>query len=138
MKRIFELIEGIQGVAGKLRALKVDEIEKNRDFSDISFTGFRYVEAIALLESTTLVALAEHLNLSKPTVTVMAAKLVESGFVEKRKSNTDARQQYLFLTSKGEALIQKHKELFQKYASEVADRLSEEELTTLISLLKKM
>jgi DNA-binding MarR family transcriptional regulator len=138
MERIFDLIEGIQGVAAKLRSLKVEEIEKNKDFSDISFTGFRYIEAIELLEGPTLVVLAEHLKLSKPTVTVMVSKLVEGGFVVKQKSNTDARQQYLFLTRKGKSLIRKHQELFETYASEVANRLSEDELITLISLLKKM
>ena len=52
-------------------------------------------------EKYTMKKLADKINRTKPTVTVLIEKLVEYGFVEKEKSYTDSRVTYIKLTKKG-------------------------------------
>jgi DNA-binding MarR family transcriptional regulator len=49
----------------------------------------------------TMKELADRINRTKPTVTVLIEKLVEYGFVERGKSCTDSRVTYIKLTNKG-------------------------------------
>ncbi|MCM1565378.1 MAG: MarR family transcriptional regulator [Dehalobacter sp.] len=52
-------------------------------------------------EKYTMKELADRINRSKPTVTVLIDKLVEYGYVEREKSCTDSRVTYIKLTGKG-------------------------------------
>ncbi|MFX4263513.1 MarR family winged helix-turn-helix transcriptional regulator [Pelotomaculum propionicicum] len=52
----------------------------------------------------TMRELADMINRTKPTVTVLVDKLVEYGFVEREKSCTDSRVTYIKLTGKGNEL----------------------------------
>lgn len=55
-------------------------------------------------EKYTMKELADRINRSKPTVTVLIDKLVEYGYVEREKSSTDSRVTYIKLTGKGTKL----------------------------------
>lgn len=52
----------------------------------------------------TMKELANRINRTKPTVTVLTEKLMEYGFVEREKSCTDNRVTYVKLTKKGNDL----------------------------------
>jgi DNA-binding MarR family transcriptional regulator len=52
-------------------------------------------------EKWTMKELADRINRTKPTVTVLIGKLVAYGFVEREKSDTDSRVTYVKLTRKG-------------------------------------
>lgn len=52
-------------------------------------------------EKYTMKELADRINRTKPTVTVLIEKLVEYGYVEREKSCTDSRVTYIKLTNKG-------------------------------------
>jgi len=52
-------------------------------------------------EKYTMKELADRISRTKPTVTVLIEKLVEYGFVEREKSDTDSRVTYIKLTNKG-------------------------------------
>ncbi len=52
-------------------------------------------------EKNTMKELADRINRTKPTVTVLIDKLVEYGFVERERSSTDSRVTYIKLTCKG-------------------------------------
>lgn len=52
-------------------------------------------------EKYTMKELADRINRTKPTVTVLIDKLVEYGYVEREKSRTDSRVTYIKLTGKG-------------------------------------
>ncbi|KAB0677992.1 MarR family winged helix-turn-helix transcriptional regulator [Aureimonas leprariae] len=53
--------------------------------------------------------LALRLTVRPPTVTKTVARLSAQGFVEKRASDTDARQSHAFLTESGRALVREVK-----------------------------
>lgn len=52
-------------------------------------------------EKYTMKELADRINRTKPTVTVLIDKLEEYGYVEREKSRTDSRVTYIKLTGKG-------------------------------------
>lgn len=58
-------------------------------------------------DGITLRDLAEKLAVRPPTVTKTIARLVAQGLVEKRLSDTDARQSRAFLTAEGAALVER-------------------------------
>ncbi|HHU86293.1 MAG TPA: MarR family transcriptional regulator [Peptococcaceae bacterium] len=55
-------------------------------------------------EKCSMKELANRINRTKPTVTVLIEKLMEYGFVEREKSRTDSRVTYVKLTNKGKNL----------------------------------
>jgi len=137
MNKAEELLITIQGVAKKLREIKEKELE-NAELQDFSMVNFRYIEEIYNLKNPTFVELTNQLNYSKPTVTLMVAKLIEKGFVTKTKSKGDGRVFYLGLTSKGEKIIESYNKLYASFINEISSRYNNKELDTLISLLRRM
>ena len=63
--------------------------------------------------------IADTINKTKPTVTVLVAKLVDLGLVKKEQPAEDARVSYVELTAKGK----KFKEVFEAISLELAQKL---------------
>ncbi len=137
MNKAEELLITIQGVSKKIRKIKEKELE-NIELHDFSMANFRYVEEIYNLKNPTFVELTNKLKYSKPTVTLMVAKLIEKEFVTKTKSEGDGRVFYLGLTEKGEKIIESYNKVYACFISEISSRYNDEEMDTLISLLKRM
>lgn len=137
MKQAEELIYVIQSITRNIRELKEKEIE-NMELQDFSFSYFRYIEAVNMLEKPTFVELTMKMGLSKPTVTIMVNKLIDKGFIQKTKSPEDGRIYYLSLTAKGKEIIDSYNDIYKKYTEQIADRFNKKEMDILISLLKRM
>jgi MarR family transcriptional regulator, 2-MHQ and catechol-resistance regulon repressor len=137
MTKAAELLLTIQGVSKKIREIKEKELE-SMELQDFSMSSFRYIEEIHNLDNPTFVELTHKLGYSKPTVTLMVAKLIEKGFVTKTKSKGDGRVYFLGLSSKGEKIIESYNKVYSSFINEVSDRYDEKEINTLISLLKRM
>lgn len=89
-------------------------------------------------EKFTMKDLAEKINRTKPTVTVLVDKLVDLGYVIKEKSYEDSRVTYISLTEKGFALNPIFEEVSQKVNAVVYKDLSDEEAIYLEKLLGKI
>lgn len=137
MNKTEELLLVIQSISRKLRSLKEEEI-KNIDLNDFSFSYFRYIEAIHKLKNPTFLDLATELKLSKPTVTIMVNNLIEKGYVTKQKSSSDKRFYNLALTEVSKKIIQSHSKMFREFTKGIAARFTDEEIESLIYLLKKI
>ncbi len=137
MSKAEQLMEALQGVSEKLHELKAKQIEQS-DFQNLSMANFRYIEVIHKLGEPTFNELAKRLELSKPTVTVMVAKLIEMGLVSKSKSQDDRRSYQLSLTQKGTGVIDQYNIMHKVFAEQIVSRLKDGELETLVSLLKKI
>lgn len=89
-------------------------------------------------EKSTMKDIADKINRTKATVTVLVDKLEKSGLVKREKSSTDNRITYITLTKKGMEL----KPVFEKISKELNDMLysgfSDVEAKQLDYLLKKM
>lgn len=86
----------------------------------------------------TMKEIAQKINRTKPTVTVLVNKLEKLGFVKREKSSEDSRLTYILTTQKGDEF----KPVFEKISEDLNKmlykNLSEQEANLLDSLLKKM
>lgn len=86
----------------------------------------------------TMKDIAERINKTKATVTVLVDKLEKNGYVKREKSTEDSRNTYISLTKKGEDF----KPVFEKISKELNEllykNLSKDEAQILDILLQKM
>jgi len=99
---------------------EADEEEmKATGLPDITIHQFFYLQEIRHQNITTLTALAQALNITKPSATAIVSRLIKDGFVSRTKSEEDQRKYFLSLTDKGH-LIFKHKErAYKKFIQNV-------------------
>ena len=86
----------------------------------------------------TMKEIAQKINRTKPTVTVLVNKLEKLGFIKREKSSEDSRLTYILTTQKGDEF----KPVFEKISEDLNKmlykNLSEQEANLLDSFLKKM
>ena len=89
-------------------------------------------------KSLTMKEIAEKINRTKPTVTVLVNKLEKLGYVKRCVSEKDSRYTYITLTQRGEDF----KPIFEKISEELNSmlykNLSDEESTILENILEKI
>lgn len=101
-------------------------------------TQIHYLDAVFHLSGPTVSELAQHLNVSKPTVTFALNKLESLGFVDKIRMDDDRRFFNVRLTKKGEKLARLHDEIHKNYAGHFRQVLDKKDLNTLEQLLGKV
>jgi DNA-binding MarR family transcriptional regulator len=94
--------------------------------------------ALGAEDGLSLRDLAERLTVRPPTITKTVARLTTQDLVEKRASDTDARQSHAFLTEKGLALVEEVRETQRGVERNALRGLSEKERKTLRKLLQKV
>jgi DNA-binding MarR family transcriptional regulator len=94
--------------------------------------------ALGAEDGLSLRDLAERLTVRPPTITKTVARLTTQDLVEKRASDTDARQSHAFLTEKGQALVAEVRETQRGVERNALRGLSEKERKTLRKLLQKV
>ena len=76
----------------------------------LSRTEMHALEVVQEIPEATLTQISDILGITKATVSVSVNRLVEKGFLEKHRSEADARKSILRLTEPGEAMCKKHKQ----------------------------
>lgn len=114
-----------------------EEVYEEINFRKIKGKRFKYLKVINQKNEATLTELAEHFHLSKPTVNEVINQFELNGFVAKRKSETDKRISYIYLTEMGKTLATSNELESRKAVEKMFEVLSEEELLTLTNLLMK-
>lgn len=104
----------------------------------LTLNHFFYLMSIHELQGPTFSELAEKLEVTKPSITAIVNKLIEEGFVEKVQSTQDRRIFHLFLTEKGNSIIQAEYAGSRSFADQVRSCLSSDELDQLTGLLHKV
>lgn len=89
-------------------------------------------------EKYTMKELANKINRTKPTVTVLIEKLVKYGFVEREKSCTDSRVTYIKLTDKGLELKPIFEDISKKINALLYGGFTDEEPEIFETLLHKV
>lgn len=119
--------------------VKMEESAKEQfNLSNLTFTQMNYLECISRLGNPNITELATYLKLSKPTVKVAIDKLIERDYVFKVQSDEDRRSSHLHLTEKGELINQMHDYAHKSIAESFAEKLTVNEMDTLIELLNKV
>lgn len=86
----------------------------------------------------TLKEIANHIKRKQPTVTVLIEKLLENGYITKRKDVNDTRSSIVELTKKGEYFQTIFIEISNKLNEKMHKGLSKSELDILKVALKKI
>ena len=107
-------------------------------FSELSVRQWLYLETIAKLGQPTFSELAEKLEVTKPSVTTLVAKLIRMGYVKKLQSNQDRRVYHIVLDAKGEQFTEMHANLHRLIAQHLTANLSATETQQLSALLQKI
>ncbi len=81
-----------------------NEVYDEINFNQIKGIRFKYLKEIYKRKEVTLTELADHFSISKPTVNEVINHFMDNGIVKKRKSETDKRINYIYLTEIGETL----------------------------------
>ena len=82
--------------------------------------------------------LASRLGVRPPTVTKTINRLQSQGYVDKRASDTDARQAHIFLTEEGRAAIRAIEKAVRKTEKQALKDLDKKEQKTLAKLLARV
>ena len=113
------------------------EVYEEINFSQIKGIRFKYLKEIHKRKEMTLTELAEHFEISKPSVTEVINHLVENGFVAKRRCESDKRINYIYLTEIGEVLATTNTLESERAVMKISDKLSSREIKQLIKLFDK-
>lgn len=107
-------------------------------FSDITMNQMHYLETIPKLGNPTSGDLADSLGVTRPSVSAIVKKLVDTGYLTKTKSKIDGRVYYLYLTDKGLRFNELHSEVHQILARRITESLNNDEIKDLAGLLGKL
>ena len=108
------------------------------EFADLSIHQITCLDLIAQMEEPTATDLARTLRVTKPTVSALLARLLQSGYIRKERSPTDARSWYVHLTDRGEAVMAAHQAVHARIAELLVHGLAAPERAQLGALLSKV
>jgi DNA-binding MarR family transcriptional regulator len=94
--------------------------------------------ALAMQDGQTPGALALEIGVRPPTITKTISRLQAQGFLEKRGSESDARQAHIFLTEAGREAIVSIEKSIKKTEKRALNGLDKKERKTLSKLLRKV
>lgn len=107
-------------------------------FSQLTFSQFQYIDAIAALGQPTVSEVAARLGYSKASVTAGINKLVTLGFVTKTQSEADKRVFHVCLTENGMQMVNARLQTVKEYVAFVASALTEDEARQFKAILTKL
>lgn len=117
--------------------LKLRSSMSKTSLDHLTFNHYAYLHGINELESPTLSALAEHLDITKPSATVMINKFIKEDLVEKVQSKDDKRVYNVQLTQLGILVVNLERETFMEISSKLLSQLDPEEQEIFQRLIKK-
>ena len=121
--------------------LKVEEQMLKNDHSlNLSINELHLVESVGKEEERgkTISEIAMDLGVARPSVTVSINKLVEKGYVHKRKDPADGRLVYVTLTESGRKVNHAHSFFHIQMVREISKSLNENEKSVLVHCLTKL
>jgi DNA-binding MarR family transcriptional regulator len=104
--------------------------------ADLAIPQFRALLFISRNPGTSLLAVADHLGLTSPTVCRMVDGLVLKRLVRREPSPKDRRKVTLTLTARGQEILEKARNGTQARLAEVLSRLTPEEGETVFQAMK--
>jgi DNA-binding MarR family transcriptional regulator len=131
---VLETVEMISQLMGELESKAFEQ----EGFSDITMNQMHYLEMVPKLGSPTSADLADILGVTRPSVSAIVKKLVDTGYLTKTKSKIDGRVYYLHLTDKGLRFNELHSEVHQILARRITENLNKDEIEALADLLGKL
>jgi len=134
MEDIRKLTEVIFSIGHKIGKKLFSECDM---CDDLGFRDKAIIDFISLKKKT-MSEIAQEVNLTAGTVTVIIDKLVKLGYLDRENDEEDRRKIYIILTKLGKIEYEKHLKARDKASAVMLENLSEEEAKMLIILLNKI
>ena len=115
-----------------------NEVYDEINFNQITGIRFKYLKEIYKRKEVTITDLADHFDISKPTVTEVINIFLENGIVKKRKSADDKRVSYIYLTEVGETLASTNTLESKRAVEKMYQKLNYRDIKTLTKIFNKM
>lgn len=115
-----------------------NEVYEEINFNQITGIRFKYLKAIYKHGKMTITELANHFDISKPTVTEVIKIFEENNIVEKRRSKEDKRVIHVHLTELGSLLASTNKLESERAVQKLTETFKADELETLTTLFNKI
>ncbi|TFG49992.1 MAG: MarR family transcriptional regulator [Anaerolineales bacterium] len=131
---VLNTVEMISQLMGELESKAFEQ----EGFSEITMHQMLYLETIGRLGEPTFGELADHLGVTRPSVSGLIKKLIKLGYVEKNQSSEDGRVYYLKLSEIGLRFNVLHNEVHQLLAHRITKNLDQNEINALEGLLEKI
>lgn len=97
-------------------------------FSDLTIKELHTVDAISMYDYQTVSQVAKKLHLTPGTMTSMTDRLIQKGYVERRRDADDRRVIRLYLTRKGRVLYRAHRAFHNMMVKGFLKDMNEQEL----------
>ena len=104
------------------------EVYEEINASRITGRQFRYLIEIHKRNQVTLTELAEHFQISKPSMNEVINKFESTQIIKKKRSETDKRVSYISLTSIGVTLATSNELESKRAVEKIISKLSEKEI----------
>lgn len=120
---------------------KLEELTlKNFGKAELSINEMHLIECVGERgeDGRTIREIAEHLDISSPSVTVAVKKLENRGYLEKRACSSDGRAVRVRLTKEGRCIDGYHSYYHRIMVREISDSLENEEKTVLTKVIRKL
>ena len=125
-----ELLDVVPAVMRPLRT----QMRSHRA-AGLSVPQFRSLCFVERYDGSSLSAVAEHLDLSLPTVSRMVNGLVERGYMQRRSSEDDRRHVSLSLRPRGQAVMQQARTATQNFLMEKLRHLTAAQRQALVTAM---
>lgn len=84
------------------------------------------------------IALVNRLGADRATMMAIVDRLEGKGLITRRRSTADRRRQELYITSQGETTLERARTAIAEHEKTFTSRLSDKELKSLITMLKRI
>ncbi len=96
------------------------------------------LEVLGIHGSMPMKTLAQHMGITTGTLTVLADRLEDKGYIRRRPHETDRRSTIVELTAPGLTLFHEHDRLHAQLTKDLTAELSEADKITLLACLQTM
>lgn len=111
---------------------------KNGILSELSITEVHTIEAIGMYTERTMSEVAQKLKITVSTLTTAVNKLINKGYVERKRIEEDRRVVLVKLTKKGKLAYRIHEKFHREMVNTAIDGLNFKEEEILVSSLNKI
>ena len=104
----------------------------------LSIPQFRSLCFVERYDGASLSMVAEHLDLSLPTVSRMINGLVQRGYMQRKSSEDDRRHVSLSLRARGQSIMREARTATQQFLAEKFQELSQEQRGALVTAMQAL
>lgn len=136
MNQELELVESMDKLSDLMRKFQT-QLRKG-DLKEYTLRQLYYIELIDKNQGISVSELAKKLEVKKSTVSIAINQLIDLGIVNKIQSDSDKRFYFLQLTSKGNQIMEMHKQIHKNTIKKISKILNPEEVENFVKIVNKI